>query len=49
MKPRPAKVEAVQEMSQPKCKQEVLSVLGFVKRLSRLLPRLADVAHPLRH
>ena len=35
-------------MSQSTCKQEVLSLRGFVNYLSKLLPRLADVAQPLR-
>ena len=37
-KPDPAKVKAVEEMPQPLCKQEVLSLLGFVNYLSRFLP-----------
>ena len=42
LKPDPAKVKAVEEMPQPSCKQEVLSLLRFVNYLSRFLPRLAD-------
>ena len=48
LKPDPAKVKAVEDMPQPSCKQEVLSLLGFVNYLSRFLLRLADVAQPLR-
>lgn len=48
LKPDPAKVKAVEEMPQPSRKQEVLSLLGFVNYLSRFLPRLTDVAQPLR-
>ena len=48
LKPDPAKVKAIEEMPQPTCKQEVLSLLGFINYLSRFLPRLADVAQPLR-
>ena len=48
LKPDPAKVKAVEDMPQPSCKQEVLSLLGFVNYLSRFLPRLADVTQPLR-
>ena len=48
LKPDPAKVKGVEEIPQPLCKQEVLSLLGFVNYLSRFLPRLADVAQPLR-
>ena len=39
LKPDPAKVEAVEEMPKPTCKQQVLSLLGFVNYLSRFLPR----------
>lgn len=48
LKPDPNKVKAVEEMPQPTSKQEVLSLLGFVNYLSKFLPRLADVAQPLR-
>jgi len=48
LKPDPDKVRAVEEMPQPTCKQEVLSLLGFVNYLSKFLPRLAEVAQPLR-
>ena len=48
LKPDPAKVKAVEDMPQPSCKQEVLSLLGFINYLSGFLPRLADVAQPLR-
>lgn len=41
-------MNAVEEMPQPSCKQEVLSLLGFVNYLSRFLPRLTDVAQLLR-
>ena len=47
LKPDPAKMKAVEEMPQPSCKQEVLSLLGFVNYLSRFLPRLADVTQLL--
>jgi len=48
LKPDLAKVKAVEEMSKSTCKQQVLSLLGFVNYLSRFLPRFADVAQPLR-
>ena len=38
LKPDPAKVKAVEEMPKPTCKQQVLSLLGFVNYLSRFLP-----------
>lgn len=48
LKPDPAKVKTVEDMPQYSCKQEVLSLLRFVNYLSRFLPRLADIAQPLR-
>jgi len=48
LKPDPAKAKAVEEMPQQTSKQEVLSLLEFINYLSRFLPRLADVAQPLR-
>lgn len=35
-------------MPKPTCKQEVLSLLGFVNCLAKFLPKLAEIAHPLR-
>ena len=49
LKPDPEKVKAVEGMPKPTSKQEVLSLLGFVNYLARFLPKLADVAQPLRH
>ena len=43
------KVKAVEEMPSPTCKKELLSLLGFVNYLSKFLPRLAEVAQPLRN
>ena len=48
LKPDPEKVKAVEQMPQPTCKQEVLSLFGFVNYLSKFLPRLAEAAQPLR-
>jgi len=48
LKPDPDKVKAVERIPQPTCKQEVLSLLGFVNYLPNFLPRLADVAQPLK-
>ena len=48
VKPDPDKVKAVNEMPRPTSKQEVLGLLGFVNYLSKFLPRLSDVVHPLR-
>lgn len=40
LKPDPDKVKVVEEMPQPKCKQEVLILLGFINELL-WFPRLA--------
>ena len=48
LKPYPEKVRAVQEMPKPTSKKELLSLLGFVNYLSKFLPRLSEVAQPLR-
>ena len=48
LKPDPNKFKAVNDMPKLTCKQEVLSLLGFVNYLSRFLPKMADVAQPFR-
>lgn len=48
LKPDPDKVKAVTEMPKPTTKQETLSLLGFVNYLAKFLPRLSEVAQPLR-
>ena len=48
LKPDPDKVKAVKNMPKPKCKQEVLSLLGFINYLARFLQKLSEVAQPLR-
>ena len=48
LKPDPKKVKAVEEMPRPTSKKELSSLLGFVNYLSKFLPRLAEVAKPLR-
>ena len=48
LKPYPEKVRAVQEMPKPTSKKELLSLQGFVNYLSKCLPRLSEVAQPLR-
>ena len=42
------KVKAVEEMPEPTTKQELKSLLGFVNYLSKFLPKLSEVAQPLR-
>lgn len=48
LKPDPNKFKAVNDMPKLTCKQEVVSLLGFVNYLSRFLPKMADVAQPFR-
>ena len=48
LKPDADKVKAVAEMPRPTTKQEALSLLGFVNYLTKFLPRLSEVAQPLR-
>jgi len=48
LKPVPKKVKAAQEMPRPTSKRELLSLLGFVNYSSKFLPRLSEVAQPLR-
>lgn len=48
LKPDPDKIKAVEEMPKPQSKKELLSLLGFVNYLSKFLPRLSEVAQPLR-
>ena len=49
LKPDPDKVNAVENMPKPTCKKETLSLLGFINYLARFLPRLFEVAQPLRN
>ena len=44
----PQKVKAIHEMPEPKTKEDVKRLLGFVQFLSRYLPRLSTVDAPLR-
>ena len=48
LKPVADKVKAVAEMPRPTTKQETQSLLGFVNYLTKFLPRLSEVAQPLR-
>ena len=47
LKPDPDKVKAVKNMPKPTCKQEALSLLGFINYLAKFLPKLSEVAQPL--
>ena len=44
----PNKVKAVKNMPKPTCKQEALSLLGFINYLAKFLSKLSEVAQPLR-
>ena len=48
LKPDPDKILAVSKMPKPTCKQETLSLLGFVNYLAKFLPRLSEIAQPIR-
>ena len=48
LKPDPDKIQAVDKMPKPTCKQETLSLLGFVNYLAKFLPRLSEIAHLIR-
>ena len=49
LKPDPDKIKAVGDMPKPTTKQETQSLLGFVIYLSKFLPKLSEVAKPLRN
>ena len=44
----PDKVKAVKNMPKLTCKKETSSLLGFINYLAKFLPRLFEVAQPLR-
>ena len=46
LKPDPDKVTAIENMAKPTSK--VATLVGFVTYLSKFLPKLSDVAQPLR-
>ena len=48
LQPGPKKMKAEQKMLRPKSKKELPSILGFANYLSKFLPRLREVAQPLR-
>ena len=48
LRPDPMKVEAIQQMAKPEDKKAVHWLLGFVNYLSSFMPRLSEVAEPLR-
>lgn len=48
LKPDPDKVKAIELMLRPTTKQEKQSLLRFINYLAKFLPRLSEVAMPLR-
>jgi transposase InsO family protein len=48
LKPDPEKITAIDNMPKPTCKQEMMSLLGFINYLAKFLPKLAEVSQPLR-
>ena len=48
LKPDPDKVKPLSEMQEPTCKQETLSLLGFVNYLAKFLPKLSEIVQPIR-
>ena len=48
LKPDPDKISAIVSMTRPIDKQEMRRYLGMVNYLARFLPRLSDMAEPLR-
>ena len=48
LKPDPDKIAAIENMPKPTSKQELMSLLGFINYLAKLLPQLTQVSQPLR-
>ena len=48
LEPEPYKVKAVKNMLKSTCKQEALSLLGFIYYLAKFLLKLSEVAQLLR-
>ena len=48
LKPDPEKIRAITSMARPETKQEVRRYIGMVNYLAHFLPRLSDLAEPLR-
>ena len=48
LQPDPLKVAAIADMEPPNSKKELETVLGMINYLSKFLPNLAEVTHPLR-
>ena len=48
LKPDPAKIQGIQEMTSPTSKQDVKRLLGMVSYLQRFAPKLSEITAPLR-
>ena len=48
LKPDPAKIQGIQEMPSPTCKQDVNRLLRMVNYLQRFAPKLSEITAPLR-
>lgn len=48
VKPDPEKVRAVEAMSPPENKSELLTFLGFINYLTKFIPHMSEVSAPLR-
>ena len=46
--PDPAKITAIQNVSEPKCVADLRRFLGMTNQMSKFLPSLADTTQPLR-
>jgi len=48
LKPDPSKIQGINEMPSPTCKQDVKRLLGMVNYLQRFAPNLSSITAPLR-
>ena len=48
IRPDPAKIAVIHNVSKPKCIADVCSFLGMTNQMSKFLPSLADTIQPLR-
>lgn len=48
LKPDPKKIEAIQAMKRPECKEDLLRFLGVITYLAKFIGNMSDLAAPLR-
>ena len=48
LRPDPEKVRAIEGMTVPRNKQELLTFMGFIQYLAKFMPNLSEVSTPLR-